>query len=118
MNFDLLSGINALGGGVLGYLIPFLFVLTLLVFFHELRHFVVARICGVRVVVCRWGGFRSGFLMRDVGAAFSASKQTTPTVGTETAARGACHLNCFSEKSAPALQDRGVMASRREENAR
>src|SRR5881275_1110653 len=50
MNFDFLSGINALGGGVLGYLIPFLFVLTLVVFFHELGHFVVARWAGVRVL--------------------------------------------------------------------
>ena len=45
MNFDFLSGINALGGGVLGYLIPFLFVLTLVVFFHELGHFLIARWC-------------------------------------------------------------------------
>ena len=51
MNFDFLSGINALGGGVLGYLIPFLFVLTLVVFFHELGHFLIARRCGVRVLV-------------------------------------------------------------------
>ncbi|MGA7488906.1 MAG: RIP metalloprotease RseP [Xanthobacteraceae bacterium] len=51
MNFDFLSGINALGGGVLGYLVPFLFVLTLVVFFHELGHFLVARWCGVRVLV-------------------------------------------------------------------
>src|SRR5499426_854777 len=51
MNFDFLSGINALGGGVLGYLIPFLFVLTLVVFFHELGHFLIARLCGVRVLV-------------------------------------------------------------------
>jgi regulator of sigma E protease len=51
MNFDFLSGINALGGGVLGYLIPFLFVLTLVVFFHELGHFLIARWCGVRVLI-------------------------------------------------------------------
>src|SRR6201999_2468565 len=51
MNFDFLSGINALGGGVLGYAIPFLFVLTLVVFFHELGHFLVARWCGVKVLV-------------------------------------------------------------------
>src|SRR5258708_6375980 len=51
MSFDFMSGINALGGGVLGYLIPFLFVLTLVVFFHELGHFLVARWCGVRVLV-------------------------------------------------------------------
>src|SRR5215475_10070976 len=51
MTFDFLSGINALGGGVVGYLVPFLFVLTLVVFFHELGHFLVARWCGVRVLV-------------------------------------------------------------------
>src|SRR5919108_592334 len=51
MNFDFLAGINALGGGVLGYLIPFLFVLTVVVFFHELGHFLVARWCGIRVLV-------------------------------------------------------------------
>src|SRR5205085_11081841 len=51
MAFDFLSGINALGGGVVGYLLPFLFVLTIVVFFHELGHFLVARRCGVRVLV-------------------------------------------------------------------
>src|SRR5438094_6013747 len=51
MSFDFLSGINTLGVGLLGYLIPFLFVLTLVVFFHELGHFLVARRCGVRVLV-------------------------------------------------------------------
>ena len=33
------------------YLIPFLFVLSLVVFFHELGHFLVARWCGVRILV-------------------------------------------------------------------
>jgi len=33
----------------LSYLIPFLFVLTIVVFFHELGHFLVARACGVKV---------------------------------------------------------------------
>src|ERR1700754_1195048 len=51
MNFDFLAGINALGGGVAGYLVPFLFVLTLVVFFHELGHFLIARLCGIRVLV-------------------------------------------------------------------
>ena len=36
-------------GSVFGYLIPFLFVLTIVVFFHELGHFLVGRWCGVRV---------------------------------------------------------------------
>ena len=46
-----LSHLHALGGGVVGYLIPFLFVLSIVVFFHELGHFLVARWCGVRVLV-------------------------------------------------------------------
>ncbi len=33
----------------LGYILPFLVVITVVVFFHELGHFWVARLCGVRV---------------------------------------------------------------------
>jgi len=51
MGFDFLSGINTLGSGVLGWVVPFLFVLTLVVFFHELGHFLVARWCGVKILV-------------------------------------------------------------------
>ncbi|GLK71326.1 zinc metalloprotease [Ancylobacter dichloromethanicus] len=35
---------------LLGYVVPFLFVLTIVVFFHELGHFWVARRAGVKVV--------------------------------------------------------------------
>lgn len=35
--------------GLLGYVAPFVFVLTIVVFFHELGHFLVGRWCGVRV---------------------------------------------------------------------
>jgi regulator of sigma E protease len=45
-----LSHLHALGGGVVGYLVPFLFVLSLVVFFHELGHFLIARWCGVRIL--------------------------------------------------------------------
>jgi regulator of sigma E protease len=38
------------GTGPIGWLLPFLFVLTIVVFFHELGHFLVARLCGVRVM--------------------------------------------------------------------
>jgi regulator of sigma E protease len=50
MNFNILDSLGALGGGVTGYLVPFLFVLTVVVFFHELGHFLVARRNGVRVL--------------------------------------------------------------------
>ncbi|WP_420414911.1 RIP metalloprotease RseP [Roseibium sp.] len=36
-------------GLLVGYLVPFLFVLTIVVFFHELGHFAVARWCKVKV---------------------------------------------------------------------
>lgn len=37
--------------GLASYLIPFLFVLTIVVFFHELGHFLVGRWCGVKADV-------------------------------------------------------------------
>lgn len=42
--------IGSVFGSAAGYLLPFLFVLTVVVFFHELGHFLVARWCGVRVL--------------------------------------------------------------------
>ncbi|SFI10127.1 regulator of sigma E protease [Bosea sp. OK403] len=39
------------GGSLLGYLVPFLFVLAIVVFIHELGHFLVGRWCGVDVKV-------------------------------------------------------------------
>jgi regulator of sigma E protease len=51
MGSNIFSHLHALGGGVVGYIIPFLFVLSLVVFFHELGHFLVARWCGVRILV-------------------------------------------------------------------
>jgi regulator of sigma E protease len=51
MGSNFVSHLHALGGGIAGYVIPFLFVLSIVVFFHELGHFLVARWCGVRVLV-------------------------------------------------------------------
>jgi regulator of sigma E protease len=51
MEWNFLSGLSWLGNGLVGYIVPFLFVLTIVVFFHELGHFLVARLCGVRVLV-------------------------------------------------------------------
>jgi regulator of sigma E protease len=51
MGSYILSHLHALGGGVVGYMVPFIFVLSLVVFFHELGHFLIARWCGVRILV-------------------------------------------------------------------
>jgi regulator of sigma E protease len=48
---NLAAGLSSLGNGFVGYIIPFLFVLTIVVFFHELGHFLIARLCGIKVVV-------------------------------------------------------------------
>ncbi|MFN5714563.1 MAG: site-2 protease family protein, partial [Bradyrhizobium sp.] len=50
-----LHSINALSHGLLGYIVPFLFVLTIVVFFHELGHFLVARWAGVKVLTFSLG---------------------------------------------------------------
>lgn len=46
---NLLASIGGFGESLWSYLLPFLFVLTIVVFFHELGHFLVARLCGVKV---------------------------------------------------------------------
>ncbi len=46
-----MGSLSALGGGLIGYVVPFLFVLTIVVFFHELGHFLMARLCGIKVLV-------------------------------------------------------------------
>jgi regulator of sigma E protease len=47
---DIMEALGAFGGNLAGYIVPFLFVLTIVVFFHELGHFLVARRCGVKVL--------------------------------------------------------------------
>jgi regulator of sigma E protease len=47
---EFLGGLGLWGAGWTGWIIPFLFVLSIVVFFHELGHFLVARWCGVRVL--------------------------------------------------------------------
>jgi len=51
MGFHLLSNLSALVGNYTGWIVPTLFVLTIIVFFHELGHFVIARLCGIKVLV-------------------------------------------------------------------
>ena len=50
-----LHSFNVLGHGLIGYVVPFLFVLTIVVFFHELGHFWVARRAGVKVLTFSLG---------------------------------------------------------------
>ncbi|MCC8941085.1 RIP metalloprotease RseP [Bradyrhizobium sp. Arg68] len=46
---------STLSHGLVGYIVPFLFVLTIVVFFHELGHFLVARWAGVKVLTFSLG---------------------------------------------------------------
>src|SRR5437763_9123347 len=52
-------------GWFAGYVVPFLFVLTIVVFFHELGHFLVARWCGVKVLTFSIGFGRELFGFND-----------------------------------------------------
>ena len=47
---DLIHSLGTFGFWLVSYLVPFLFVLAVVVFFHELGHFLIARWCGVRVI--------------------------------------------------------------------
>src|SRR6266853_592203 len=51
MGSNLLAGLGALGGNFASWVVPVLFTLTIIVFFHELGHFLVARFCGIKVLV-------------------------------------------------------------------
>ncbi|MBI3704445.1 MAG: RIP metalloprotease RseP [Rhizobiales bacterium] len=47
---DFMGSLGGYGSWLVGYVVPFLFVLTIVVFFHELGHFLVARWCGIKVL--------------------------------------------------------------------
>ena len=47
---DISAGLSGLWSGGLVYIVPFLFVLTTIVFFHELGHFLVGRWCGIKAL--------------------------------------------------------------------
>lgn len=50
-----LHGFNALSHGLIGTIISFLIILTIVVFFHELGHFLIARWAGVKVLTFSLG---------------------------------------------------------------
>lgn len=45
----ILNGLQGFGGGLLDFVLPFLIILSILVFVHEWGHYIVARMCGVKV---------------------------------------------------------------------
>lgn len=47
---DVSSGLGVLWDSALIKVVPFLFVLTVIVFFHELGHFLIGRLCGIKVL--------------------------------------------------------------------
>src|SRR6266481_3209962 len=51
MSWNFVQHFSLLGNVVVSFIVPFLFVLTIIVFIHELGHFLVARWCGIRVLV-------------------------------------------------------------------
>jgi regulator of sigma E protease len=51
MSWSFVEHFNTLGNVVVNFIVPFLFVLTIIVFVHELGHFLVARWCGIKVLV-------------------------------------------------------------------
>jgi regulator of sigma E protease len=62
MFVEFLSSLQGIG---VGYIVPFVFVLTIVVFFHELGHFWVARRCGVSVETFSIGFGRSLLRWKD-----------------------------------------------------
>jgi len=62
---DLVGFLSAPFGIVIGYVIPFLIVLSLIVFVHEYGHYKVARLCGVNVEVFAIGFGREIFGWND-----------------------------------------------------
>src|SRR6188472_2408490 len=47
---EFIGHLGSWGTSLTSYIVPFLFGLTIVVFFHELGHFLIARWCGVRVL--------------------------------------------------------------------
>ena len=50
MIWNFVEHFSLLGSVTVGFIVPFLFVLTIIVFFHELGHFLIARWCGIKVL--------------------------------------------------------------------
>ena len=73
------------------YIVPFIFVLSLVVFFHELGHFLVGRWCGVKV-----DAFSLGF-----GPEIFISTTGTARAGASAPCRSAAMSSFMATPTAP-----------------
>ncbi len=108
MNFNILDHLALWGGGSTGWVIPFLFGLSIVVFFHELGHFLVARWRGVRVLVfsVRFGPELVGFTDR-YGTRWKIS--VVPLGG---------YVKFFGDENAASVPDQAAVASMSEQDRR
>src|SRR3954469_22696626 len=108
MGANLLWSFNILGAGLVGYIVPFLLVLTIVVFFHELGHFLVARACGVRVLTFSigFGPELGGFYDRH-GTRWKIS--AIPLGG---------YVKFFGDENAASTPDQSALAAMTEEERR
>jgi len=105
---DFLGNIGTWGGWLTGYVVPFLFVLTIVVFFHELGHFLVARWCGVRVLV-----FSIGFGPELIG--FNDRHGTRWKIA---AIPLGGYVKFFGDENAASVPDQGAIAEMSDEDRR
>ncbi|MCC6777044.1 MAG: RIP metalloprotease [Hyphomicrobiales bacterium] len=108
MQSEIMTGFSTLGAGVIGILVPFLFVLTLVVFFHELGHFLIARWAGVRVLV-----FSIGFGPELVG--FNDRRGTRWKIS---AIPLGGYVKFFGDENAASVPDHAAMAAMSEDERR
>src|SRR5205085_153689 len=99
---------NTLSHGLIGYAIPFLFVLTIVVFFHELGHFLIARWAGVKVLTFSlgFGPELAGFNDRH-GTRWKVS--AVPLGG---------YVKFFGDDNAASVPDQAAIAAMSEEERR
>src|ERR1700720_1509195 len=105
---NVFSGFGALGGNYTNWIVPFLFTLTVIVFFHELGHFLVARLCGVRVLVFSIGFGPELFGFNDRhGTRWKVS--AVPLGG---------YVKFFGDENAASVPDQAALANMSEEERR
>ena len=90
------------------WIVPFLFTLTVIVFFHELGHFLIARLCGIRVLV-----FSIGFGPELLG--FNNLKGTRWKIS---AIPLGGYVKFFGDENEASVPDAGTLAAMTEDERR